>query len=671
MSADPLTVAARYVEIGRPELALQTLAGLDGDTAAHPYALLLRGRALCEMERFDDAAQAARDGLPDAPADIALLYLLSVAEEGRGDLAAAEAAILAALAEESDDAVLLCQYARVLMHGGALDKAERVLDKADAASRAPSACSPTASRWPTCATTTRRPSASPRSCWRSIPRTRRRTACSARSPSTAATWTPRRSASAAPCARTRPTTGPPTPPARPAAMRSLFWLPSRFFARYGAIQTWIGAVVVALAPPPRPGMAGLAVAATHRLGRPLRLVLDRRRRRVTEGLVRATTSTACAPALDAGALPNDALVPAGQLALAQGDLHARRAAARRRPPRRRRRRHRRRWRPSSRSSCGGPPEPPGAEPESRASRSSHAPSAPPSTVTFADVGGLDEVKKPIHRTIILPFQRPDLYERYGRRAGGGVLLYGPPGCGKTLLARATAGECGVPFLNVRIEDVLDPYFGGSASSACTTRSRTRARRAPCVLFLDELDALAFARRKQQGGAGRALVDQLLQELDAIGSDNQGMLVLAATNAPWDVDDALKRPGRFDRVVFVPPPDAPARRAHPRAPARRPPVGGVDAPALADRDRRFSRRRPRRAGGARDGRGDRRRARARRRRADHAGRTSSARSRDARPTTLDWLRTARNYVEFANQGGRYDDVLAFLGRREVKAAVKGR
>src|SRR5688572_25880929 len=82
-------------------------------------------------------------------------------------------------------------------------------------------------------------------------------------------------------------------------------------------------------------------------------------------------------------------------------------------------------------------------------------------VTFEEVGGLELVKKAIHRTIVLPFQRPDLYERYGRRAGGGVMLFGPPGCGKTLLARATAGECGVPFLNVRIEDVLDPWLGVS------------------------------------------------------------------------------------------------------------------------------------------------------------------------------------------------------------------
>jgi transitional endoplasmic reticulum ATPase len=180
-----------------------------------------------------------------------------------------------------------------------------------------------------------------------------------------------------------------------------------------------------------------------------------------------------------------------------------------------------------------------------------------SAVTFTDVGGLEEVKKAIHRTIILPFQRSDLYAKYKRGAGGGVLLYGPPGCGKTLLARATAGECGLPFSNVRIEEVLDPYFGVSESKLHDAFVQARSF-SPCVLFLDELDAIAFARRKHSGSVGRTLVDQLLQELDAIGADNENVLVLAATNAPWDVDEAIKRPGRFDRVLFVPPPDQPAR-----------------------------------------------------------------------------------------------------------------
>jgi len=261
MSADPLTVAARYVEIGRPELALRALAGLDGDTAAHPYALLLRGRALCEMERFDDAAQAARDGLADAPADIALLYLFSVAEEGRGDLAAAEAAILAALAEESDDAVLLCQYARVLMHGGALDKAERVLDKADAAepgsvgvltNRVSLAYlrhdDKTAERLTKELLALDPEDAQAHRLLGALAANRGDMDTAAERLGTAVREDPgdHRTADAARAA---------------GGMRSLFWLPNRFFARYGAIQTWIGAVVV-LSLLRTTGMAGLAVAAT-------------------------------------------------------------------------------------------------------------------------------------------------------------------------------------------------------------------------------------------------------------------------------------------------------------------------------------------------------------------------------------------------------------------------
>jgi SpoVK/Ycf46/Vps4 family AAA+-type ATPase len=290
--------------------------------------------------------------------------------------------------------------------------------------------------------------------------------------------------------------------------------------------------------------------------------------------------------------------------------------------------------------------------------------------TFADVGGLVDVKEAIHRTIILPFQRPDLYERYGRRAGGGVLLYGPPGCGKTLLARATAGECGLPFFNVRIEDVLDPYIGVSEGNLHAAFEAARAS-APCVLFLDELDAVAYARRKQQGSGARALVDQLLQELDAIGSDNRQVLVLAATNAPWDVDDALKRPGRFDRMVFVPPPDPAARERILALHLADPPTAaGLDLAAVGGRTPLFS--------GA-DLRHLAERA------VDHAIEETLSHGGDVpvsaahldralgelAPTTLDWLATARNYVEFANESGRYDDVLVYLDTAEARAATGAR
>jgi transitional endoplasmic reticulum ATPase len=291
---------------------------------------------------------------------------------------------------------------------------------------------------------------------------------------------------------------------------------------------------------------------------------------------------------------------------------------------------------------------------------------PDEPTTFGDVGGLDDVKKTVHRTIILPFQRADLYEKYGRRAGGGILLYGPPGCGKTLLARATAGECGLPFSNIRIEEILDPYFGVSERNLHDAFVQAR-RYAPCILFLDELDAIAFARRKHTGSVGRPLVDQVLQELDAIGADNEGILVLAATNAPWDVDEALKRPGRFDRLVFVPPPDAEARRRILELHLAGRPAEALDLKAVAKATPLFSgadlRALVERAvdaviDDALDAAvGD---------EPPLAQRHLDTALQGFRPSTLEWLETARNYVEFANQGGRYDEVSRFLVSREAKA-----
>ena len=286
------------------------------------------------------------------------------------------------------------------------------------------------------------------------------------------------------------------------------------------------------------------------------------------------------------------------------------------------------------------------------------------TVRFADVGGLSEVKKAIDRAIVLPFQRHDLYEKYGREAGGGALLYGPPGCGKTLLARATAGECGLPFSNIRIENILNPYFGVSEIRLHEAFEQAR-HFAPCVLFLDELDAIGFARRKYVGSAGRPLVDQLLQELDSIGSDNENMLILAATNAPWDVDEALKRPGRFDRVVFVPPPDREARERILQLQLADRPTDGIDVADIAKRTPLFS--------GAD--------LAALVERAvdlviDEALERGSERpvtQKDLhtalsglRPSTLEWIATARNYVDFANQGGQYDEIARFLASPETRA-----
>src|SRR5262245_31004991 len=172
------------------------------------------------------------------------------------------------------------------------------------------------------------------------------------------------------------------------------------------------------------------------------------------------------------------------------------------------------------------------------------------TTRFVDVVGMEELKKTIRLRIIEPFRRPSLFQRFAKKSGGGILLYGPPGCGKTLIARAIAGECEASFVHVGISDVLNMWIGESERNLAALFEKARAE-SPSVLFFDELDALAFSRSKSTSDHTRHLVDEFLQQLDGLSGDNSGVLVLAATNMPWDVDSAMKRPGRFDRQLFVP------------------------------------------------------------------------------------------------------------------------
>jgi SpoVK/Ycf46/Vps4 family AAA+-type ATPase len=280
------------------------------------------------------------------------------------------------------------------------------------------------------------------------------------------------------------------------------------------------------------------------------------------------------------------------------------------------------------------------------------------TTDFSDVVGLEHIKKQIHKKIILPFQKPSLFQKFKKKIGGGVILYGPPGCGKTLLARATAGECNAAFFNVEISDVLDMYIGESEQKLHAIFEKARSN-TPCVLFFDEIEALAGKREHSRSSSTANIVSQFLTELDGFTQNNQGVLVLASTNVPWAVDAAFLRPGRFDRMFFVPPPDKLARKAILEHHVKdRPSSDNIDYLSLASKAVGYS--------GA-DLHNLVEMA------ADEAidesldletdvaisNKHFKVAIKEARATTTEWLTTARNYARYANDGGRYDEVLAFL------------
>jgi SpoVK/Ycf46/Vps4 family AAA+-type ATPase len=201
-----------------------------------------------------------------------------------------------------------------------------------------------------------------------------------------------------------------------------------------------------------------------------------------------------------------------------------------------------------------------------------------SALTLDDVGGMQSVKDRLTAAFLAPLRNPELRTLYGKSLRGGLLMYGPPGCGKTFIARALAGELGAKFMSVGVADILDPYIGVSERNVHELFTVAR-REAPVVVFLDEIDALG-QRRSMTRNSGRNTVNQILTELDGVDAANEGVFVLAATNQPWDVDPALRRPGRFDRTVLVLPPDLPAREAIFRYHLASRPVEGIDLGALA-------------------------------------------------------------------------------------------
>lgn len=282
------------------------------------------------------------------------------------------------------------------------------------------------------------------------------------------------------------------------------------------------------------------------------------------------------------------------------------------------------------------------------------------TIRFVDVGGMEKLKDEIRMKIVLPLTHPELYKAYGKSTGGGILMFGPPGCGKTYLARATAGEINAGFIAVGLSDILDMWIGQSERNLHALFDQARQAR-PCVLFFDEVDALGASRADMRRSAGRTLINQFLAEMDGVQDSNEGVLILAATNAPWHLDSAFRRPGRFDRVLFVEPPDSAARAEILRICCRGKPVADIDYDHVAKKTEAFS-------GADLSGVVD-QAVEAKLREALRAGVPKPLNTRDltsaaaaAHPTTREWFATARNYALYSNQGGVYDDVLKYLKLR---------
>lgn len=283
-----------------------------------------------------------------------------------------------------------------------------------------------------------------------------------------------------------------------------------------------------------------------------------------------------------------------------------------------------------------------------------------SDIDFSSVGGMEDVKDEIRLKIIMPLQNKDLYAAYGKKAGGGILMYGPPGCGKTHLARATAGEVNAKFISVGLNDVLNMWIGQSEERLHKIFEQAR-RNKPCILFFDEVDALGAKRSDMRQSAGRHLINQFLSELDGVDADNEGVLILAATNAPWHLDSAFRRPGRFDRIIFVPPPDCVARIEILRIMTQDMPTEGLDLTKLAKKLEAYS--------GA-----DLRAVidvavESKLRDAMKTGVPAPLTVKDllkaakqVRQSTKEWFATAKNYAIYSNDSGLYDDILDYLNIR---------
>jgi len=278
-------------------------------------------------------------------------------------------------------------------------------------------------------------------------------------------------------------------------------------------------------------------------------------------------------------------------------------------------------------------------------------------ISFQDVGGMDQVKREIDLKIIKPLENTELYASYGKKIGGGILLYGPPGCGKTFIAKATAGEIKANFINITLNDILDMWIGNSEKNLNRFFEMARSN-TPCVMFFDEIDALGAKRSDMRQSGGKNVINQFLAELDGIESDNEGILIIGATNVPWHLDSAFRRPGRFDRIIFVPPPDDTSKEAILKIKLKDKPQENIDFKKIAKKTVGYSG-------------------------ADinaiidiaieqilenaiETGVPKPITTSDLlqaikkhHASTSEWFTTAKNYAMFANKSGLYDDILKYL------------
>lgn len=237
-------------------------------------------------------------------------------------------------------------------------------------------------------------------------------------------------------------------------------------------------------------------------------------------------------------------------------------------------------------------------------------------------------------------------------------MYGPPGCGKTLLARALATECNAEFIEIRAAEVLDMYVGRAEKRIADLFEEARARR-PAIVFFDEIEALAQRRQFSATEKVNTVVSALLTEMDGFSGGSEGLLFLGATNVPWAIDSAFRRPGRFDRMTFVPPPDRVARAfILGRLLSGRPVESALALDVVVERTVGYS--------GADLGALTETAVDIAIEESEGADRLVPLRTEhflealgEVRATTGEWLGQARSFAQHANQDGLYDELKDFL------------